>query len=105
VAALNLASALVRIAKMVPMDTRAEVPLGAYLVGIEQGQGVRTRIRRLLEIASTEPRHESAIPRGMKYVPLIATAGLLFAAAAVASNAKILIAIHAVIERAVNLLC
>src|SRR5262249_57727314 len=52
VTALNLASALVTIAKMVPSGKRAEVPLGAYLVGAEETQGVKSRIRRLIEMSS-----------------------------------------------------
>jgi len=104
-AALNLASALVRIAKMMPVDARAEVPVGAYLVGVEQGQGVRARISRLLELASTERHHKGANPRAMKHLTLISTVGFLFIAAAVASNARVLIAVHAVIERAVSFLC
>ena len=51
--ALNLASALVKIAKMVPVGARASVPMAAFLVGVEETRGVKARVRRLLEIASS----------------------------------------------------
>jgi hypothetical protein len=49
--ALNLASALVRIARMVPVGVRTELPLATFLVG-EETRGIKVRVRRLVEIAS-----------------------------------------------------
>jgi len=103
--ALNLASALVKIAKMVPAGARANVPLAAYLVGAEETQGVKARIRRLIEIASTEfnkPDRKSSLAR---LVPFAALAGFMLCAVAVASTPKVLLGVHVIIERAVNLLC
>ena len=101
--ALNLASALVRIAKMVPVGVRAEVPLGAYLVGAEETQGVKSRIKRLLEISL----NRSAISEKTWFVrmlPAMAFLALTFASALAASNAKILLSVHALAEQAVRLL-
>src|SRR2546423_6701306 len=101
--ALNLASALVTIAKMVPAGARADVPLGAYLVGAE-AQGVKGRIKRLIEISSDgiHQRTNNALVRSL---PIICLSGFAILAAMMASSAKVLIGVHAIVERAVNLLC
>jgi Zn-dependent protease with chaperone function len=102
--ALNLASALVTIAKMVPAGARADVPLGAYLVGAEETQGVKSRIRRLIEMSSNnslKPGRGSA----SHLLPVVSLIIFAVIAATFASNAKILLGVHSVLEFAVNLLC
>jgi len=101
--ALNLASALVTIAKMVPSGARAEVPLGAYLVGAET-QGVKGRIKRLLEISSHGIHKRTNNPL-VRSLPIICLSGFAVLSVVTASNAKVLIGVHAIVERAVNLLC
>jgi Zn-dependent protease with chaperone function len=102
--ALNLASALVTIAKMVPAGARADVPLGAYLVGAEEMQGVKSRIRRLIEMASSNSvkRNRGSLSHLLPIGSLI-----VFTVVAVicASDPKILLGVHAVLEVVVNLLC
>jgi len=102
--ALNLASALVTIAKMVPVKERAEVPLGAYLIGAEETQGVKARIRRLLDIAShgIDNRDHQSLIRAAQVISLL---GFLLFATAAAANPKVLIGVHELIERTVSLLC
>src|SRR5262249_38155866 len=102
--ALNLASALVTIAKMVPVKERAEVPLGAYLIGVEETQGVKARIRRLLDIAShgIDNRDHQSLIRAAQVISLL---GFLLFATAAAANPKVLIGVHELIERTVSLLC
>jgi Zn-dependent protease with chaperone function len=101
--ALNLASALVKIAKMVPAGAHAAVPLAAYLVGAAEIRGVRARVGRLLEIASADRRR----------APNSRLAGILTAAslslfvilgAMVAGNTQILVTVHSLIEHAVRVL-
>lgn len=102
--ALNLASALVKIAKMVPVSARVAVPMAAFLVGVEENPGVKARVRRLLEIASPGCRrraHNSTIAR---VLPVTSLCFLLFLALAVASNPHVLISVHTMIEHAVKLL-
>src|SRR6185503_5338698 len=53
-AAINLAAALVKVAKMVPKGPRATLPIAAFLVGSEEDRGLKARVRRLLEIASNQ---------------------------------------------------
>lgn len=102
--ALNLASALVKIAKMVPPKQQALVPLGAYLIGAEETGGVKARIRRLLDIAShgMNARDDQSVIQTAQFVAL--TAFGVFALAA-ASNPRVLIEVHELIERTVRLLC
>lgn len=102
--ALNLASALVKIAKMVPVGARATVPLAAFLVGVEETRGVKARVRRLLEIAS----HGSPLRLRNSLVYRILSSstlgGLVLFAVAVASSPRVLVSVHLAIERAVKLL-
>jgi Zn-dependent protease with chaperone function len=103
--ALNLASALVKIAKMVPAGARASVPLAAYLVGAEETQGVKTRIRRLIEIASagfSTPAPSTSLTRIIPFSLLGAT---ILCATILASNPKVLLTVHVLIEHTVDLLC
>ena len=102
--ALNLASALVTIAKMVPAGARADVPLGAYLVGAAETQGVRSRIRRLIEMSSNGSlRRMSNSPSHL--LPVVSFAVFACVAAIAASNPKVLIGVHEILEFAVKLLC
>jgi len=102
--ALNLASALVKIAKMVPVGARATIPLAAFLVGVEETHGVKDRVRRLLEIASNSYRRRDPNRTLMQAVPIASICGLLLLALIVVANPIILVAIHNVIEHAVKLL-
>jgi len=102
--ALNLASALVKIAKMVPVGARAAVPLAAFLVGVEETRGVKARVRRLLEIASNGYLLNVPNSTMTRILPAGSICGLLLLALAVANNPSVLLTVHNVIERAVRLL-
>jgi len=102
--ALNLASALVKIAKMIPVGARASVPMAAFLVGVEETRGVKARVRRLLEIASNSCRHSVPNPAIARILPATSLGFLLTLAVAVASNQQVLVTVHSMVERAVNLL-
>lgn len=102
--ALNLASALVKIAKMIPVGARASVPMAAFLVGVEETRGVKARVRRLLEIASNGCRHSVPNSAIARILPATSLGFLLTLAVAVTSNPQVLVTVHTMIERAVNLL-
>jgi Zn-dependent protease with chaperone function len=53
-AALDLASALVKIAKNIPPGMRPAMPAGVFLLGDEESKGVKSRVRRLIALSSTE---------------------------------------------------
>ena len=102
--ALNLASALVRIAKMVPVGARADVPLGAYLVGAEETQGIKSRIRRLIEISSSNSRIAPKNNSLIRLLPFTSFLALAAGSTIIATNAKVLMGVHVILERAVSLL-
>ena len=101
--ALNLASALVQVAKMVPVGARADVPLGAYLVGVEETQGVKARIRRLIEISSNRGTVTERLWL-VRILPAATLGALILSSALAASNAHILMKVHDLAEHAVSML-
>jgi Zn-dependent protease with chaperone function len=101
--ALNLASALVRIARMVPVGVRTELPLATFLVG-EETRGIKVRVRRLIEIASTGRSNAAERLRAETVVPAIGMLALFAVTIAVAANPRVLLAVHSVIEDVVSFL-
>ncbi|PYS28015.1 MAG: hypothetical protein DMF75_19455 [Acidobacteria bacterium] len=102
--ALNLAAALIKIAKMIPVGSRAAIPLAAFLVGGEETRGVKARVRRLVEIASNGSGgrvHQHAM---IRIALALSFAVVIIFAAAVANSPHVLITVHALIEHAVKLL-
>ncbi len=61
VQALNLASALIAIARMVPAGTRPSMPGGAFILG-DQTNGVMGRVNRLVALAGAGGRHTKSRP-------------------------------------------
>ena len=102
--ALDLASALVKIAKMVPAGAHAAMPVATFLVGNEETQGVKVRVRRLLEIASMAERRRISSSRTTKILSLTSLSLLFLLGGLFASNSQVLIAVHSLIEHAVKLL-
>ena len=102
--ALDLAAALVKIARLVPVGAKATMPLASYLIGSEETPGVKARIRRLLEIAGGSAQ---SVKRGSFYHILPTTAVCLFilAAGMVMTNRGVLLSVHSLVERAVAVLC
>jgi len=103
-AAVNLAAALVKVARMVPKGSRAAVPVAAFLVGNEEDRGIKARVRRLLEIASNqEPRHRTFL-RYRLMLPLILLAMPIAAVVVHHTNSEVLASLHLLIEHTVHLL-
>jgi Zn-dependent protease with chaperone function len=100
--ALNLASALVRIARMVPVGVRTELPLATFLVG-EETRGIKVRVRRLIEIASVDRSNDAELRAGTM-LPAIGMAALFALTIAVTANPQVLLAVHSVIEDVVSFL-
>jgi Peptidase family M48 len=103
--AINLASALVKIAKMVPVKGHAAMPVGVFFVGIEEGRGVKGRVRRLLDLASGEYRANWVSSSAAKSVPAAALCSLISIGVAVASSSHVLSHTHGLIEHVVWILC
>jgi beta-lactamase regulating signal transducer with metallopeptidase domain len=102
--ALNLASTLVKIAKMVPVGARAAVPMAAFLVGVEETRGVKARVRRLLEIASDGCLRSVPNPTVARVLPATLLGLLFFLSVAVAINPSVLVTVHSMVEHVVKLL-
>jgi beta-lactamase regulating signal transducer with metallopeptidase domain len=101
--ALSLASALVKIARMVPLGAHAAVPMAAFLVGVEES-GVKARVRRLLEIAADGGRLRVPDITLARVVPVTALGLLLCLGLTGAANPRVLVTVHTVIEHAVKFL-
>jgi len=102
--AINLASALVRIARMIPAETNIALPVAAFLVGGDETRGVKGRVGRLLEIASSDRASDggAAIAR---MIPVASLGILLFICLAIANTPQVLATVHSAIERIVSILC
>ena len=100
--ALNLASALVKIARLVPVGARAEMPLAAFFVG-DETRGIKARVRRLLDIAAGRVHTSVHRSRGrsVNYATIALAAVLV---SLLAANSHVLIAVHELVERVVYLL-
>lgn len=101
--ALDLASALVKIARMIPSGARPAMPAGVFLVGDEPG-GIKARVSRLVQLAGAEqePAHgEVRLPGTVLWLSL-ASATLIFLFSA--THTSTLATVHSLIEQAVYLL-
>ena len=103
--ALDLASALVKIARMIPARRPAAMPLAVFLIGIEESRGVKARIRRLVDLASSaENQRRSVASPVVRILPAIAVVSLLTIGLAVASHPPVLLNVHLLIEHVVYVL-
>jgi len=102
--ALGLASALVKIAKMVPTGRHAAIPVAAFLVGANEIRGVKARVRRLLEMASTDYRRCSSNRARVKILPAFVVCSIAVFSIIAATNSFVLLTVHEFIERIVHVL-
>ena len=101
---LDLASALVKIARLIPAGGRLTTTAGAFLVIDEEGFGFTVRVRRLIHLANTPQQpgpHLRLVSKLPKLVPVALTLLLI---ALVANQQHVLPAVHSVIEHAVYIL-
>lgn len=100
---LDLASALVKIARLVPVGSKPTLPAGAYFVNGEDPSGFKARVRNLVKLAgsgsSTPPA--ALISKLPLWVPI---AILVVLVGAISVESHVLVVTHAVIEHAVYLL-
>ena len=101
--ALNLASALVKIARMVPVSARAQMPLAAFLVG-EETRGIKARVRHLLDIASRGRETNKARVEIATVLPIATIVAALVVSVIFASHPQVLLTVHLFVERVVSLL-
>lgn len=103
--ALNLASALVRIARMIPMGQRPVIPaaVSAFLSS-DDSPGVKVRVRRLVELAATDPRLLVSNASIVRFVPWLVLALFVVVGVTIESRPQVLATVHAFVEHVVVIL-
>jgi Zn-dependent protease with chaperone function len=101
--ALDLASALVKIARLVPQGLKPAMPSGAFLIGVEEVCGVKARVRRLVQLADGRGvrRSRALVSRVPLWIPIVLT---ILVAAIAANEPHVLASVHSLIEESVYLL-
>jgi Zn-dependent protease with chaperone function len=102
--ALDLASALVKISRLIPAGTRPAMPAGAFLVSVDETLGVKARVRRLLQIASGDGAAATQDPVVANFVVWSLLGLLLFGIALTITNPQVLATVHELIEHVVSFL-
>jgi Zn-dependent protease with chaperone function len=104
--ALNLASALVRIARMIPHGQRQIMPaaVSAFLLGGEDTPGVKVRVRRLVELAATEPHLLASNASIVRFVPWLVLAASVVISVTIESRPQVLATVHEFVEHVVAVL-
>lgn len=102
--ALNLAAALVRIARMIPEGAHAAMPLAAFLVGSEETRGVKARVRRLIELASNGYQAHSRTDAAAGLIPWMSLGSFVLIGLTLERTPQLLATVHTVIEHVVSLL-
>jgi len=98
--ALDLASALVKIARIIPVGGRPTMPAGVFLLGDEETKGIKSRVRRLIALANSE-RKGSRYDLFTRLVVWAPAAMLLIGFVVAATNPYLLTRVHHLIEQAV----
>ena len=102
--ALDLASALVKIARLIPAGMKPAMPAGAFLVSAqEEGSGIKARVRRLMQLADQKRTRQgrALISRIPLWVPILV---MICVAALAANEPHVLATVHLLIEESVHLL-
>lgn len=101
--ALDLAAALVKIARIAPVDARPTMPAGAFL--IDEGVGdVVWRVRRLTELAAIDNEYQRRWESFPRLVNCICLCCVLAAIIFMATNSHTLMWMHTAIEHVVSAL-
>jgi len=104
--ALNLASALVRIAKMIPKGQQQIVPVSVstFLAGNEDLPRVRVRVRRLVELAGSDPALLASRASLIRFLPWTALTVLVMTSVMIESRPQVLATVHDFVEHIVHFL-
>ena len=103
--ALNLASALVRVARMIPKGNRQVIPasVSAFLAG-EDSPGVKVRVRRLVELAAGDPRLLASNASIVRFVPWLVLTLTVVISVPIESRPQVLATVHQFVEHVVAVL-
>lgn len=101
--ALNLASALIEIARMVPAGGRPTMPIAAFLLG-DEAAGVKGRVKRLLDLAGESIREKRTSSKFVRWVTRSAMVSSLLLTILFLMHSSALTEMHDAIEQAVRIL-
>ena len=103
--ALDLASALVRIARMIPNGQQQTLPaaVSGFLIQ-NDAPGVKVRVSRLVELASTDPRLLVSSAPLFRFVPWFVLALVVVVSVTIESRPQVLAAVHEFVEHVVAFL-
>lgn len=99
--AVDLASALVKISRIVPKGELSTLPAGAYFVG--RGGDISSRIKRLLRLDDRIPASNSLQARVLSIVPRLGILGLGLLLVFHIADGTLLLATHRLIEQFVRI--
>ena len=104
--ALNLASALVRIARMIPKGQHQVMPaaVSAFLIGSEDSPGVKVRVRRLVELAATDRRLLASNASIVRFLPWFVLSLIVVVGVTIESRPQVLATVHQFVEHVVVVL-
>ncbi|HEV8204083.1 MAG TPA: M48 family metalloprotease [Pyrinomonadaceae bacterium] len=104
--AVNLAAALVRIARLVPHGNHPLLPtaVSTFLSGDEEPEGVKGRVRRLLELAAIDGKLQGSHAWIVRTAPWFVLALMIVVSVAIGNHAQFLASVHALVERFVSVL-
>src|SRR5688572_23010646 len=103
--ALNLASALVRIARMIPNGQQPMLPaaVSGFLVG-QDAPGVKVRVSRLVELAATDPRLLVSSAPLFRFIPWFVLTVVVIVSVSIESRPQVLATVHQFVEHIVAFL-
>lgn len=103
--ALDLASALVRIARMIPQGQRQTLPaaVSGFLIG-DDAPGVKVRVNRLVELASSDPRLLASSAPLFRFVPWFVLTAVVILGVTIESRPQVLASVHQFVEHVVAFL-
>jgi Zn-dependent protease with chaperone function len=104
-AALNLAAAIVKISRMIPVGARPMLPTGAHLLGDDE-DGLTRRVRILLRLAAPQTR-ATALPHSsaLNFLATSVWVALGVVVLLLVTNSEVLKSTHDAIEHVVAALC
>jgi Zn-dependent protease with chaperone function len=106
--AVNLAAALVRIARLIPHGYHQPLPtsVSTFLNGDEEPQGVKTRVRRLLELAANDSSSTMRLSNApiIRLMPWFFFAVVILVSITIESRPQVLASVHSLIENFVVIL-
>ena len=103
--ALDLASALVRIARMIPQGQRPTLPaaVSGFLVG-DDAPGVKVRVSRLVELAALDRRQLASSAALVRFIPWFVLTVIVVISVSIESRPQVLATVHQFVEHVVAFL-